>query len=87
MFADLLKKVENESIKGKTKVITNAKDEKEQVKNMLNSLSNDEQKLMLQYTKVMSEGLSNHYAEKSSYKESDKFDEMLKDFTPEQIEK
>ncbi|WP_319007030.1 hypothetical protein, partial [Bacillus thuringiensis] len=87
VFADLLKKVENESIKGKTKVITNAKDEKEQVKNMLNSLSNDEQKLMLQYTKVMSEGLSNHYAEKSSYKESDKFDEMLKDFTPEQIEK
>ncbi|MDO6632818.1 hypothetical protein [Bacillus thuringiensis] len=87
VFADLLKKVENESIKGKTKVITNAKDEKEQVKNMLNSLSNDEQKLMLQYTKVMSEGLSNHYAEKSSYKESDKFDGMLKDFTPEQIEK
>ncbi|PEE39494.1 DUF3801 domain-containing protein [Bacillus cereus] len=73
--------------KEKTEVEIHAKDDKEQVKNMLNSLSNDEQKLMLQYTKVMSEGLSNHYAEKSSYKESDKFDEMLKDFTPEQIEK
>lgn len=79
--------VEKDTNKEKTEVKIHAKDDKEQVKNMLNSLSNDEQKLMLQYTKVMSEGLSNHYAEKSSYKESDKFDEMLKDFTPEQIEK
>lgn len=79
--------VEKDTNKEKTEVEIHAKDDKEQVKNMLNSLSNDEQKLMLQYTKVMSEGLSNHYAEKSSYKESDKFDEMLKDFTPEQIEK
>ncbi|PYE86857.1 PcfB family protein [Bacillus sp. 196mf] len=81
------KLTEKDTNKEKTEVEINAKDNKEQVKNMLNSLSNDEQKLMLQYTKVMSEGLSNHYAEKSSYKESDKFDEMLKDFTPEQIEK
>ncbi|WP_144489334.1 DUF3801 domain-containing protein [Bacillus thuringiensis] len=73
--------------KEKTEVEIHAKDDKEQIKNMLNSLSNDEQKLMLQYTKVMSEGLDNHYADKSSYKESGKFDEMLKDFTPEQIEK
>ncbi|HEF1857459.1 DUF3801 domain-containing protein [Bacillus thuringiensis] len=79
--------VEKDTNKEKTVVEIHAKDDKEQVKNMINSLSNDEQKLMLQYTKVMSEGLSNHYAEKSSYKESDKFDEMLKDFTPEQIEK
>lgn len=70
-----------------TKVETNSKDEKEQVKNMINSLNNDEQKLMLQYTKVMSEGLDNHYADKSSYGESNKLDEMKKDFTPEQIEK
>ncbi|MGR5993022.1 hypothetical protein ACT7C9_00475 [Bacillus cereus] len=54
---------------------------------MLNSLSNDEQKLMLQYTKVMSESLDNHYADKSSYVESNKLDEMKKDFTPKQIEK
>lgn len=81
------KLMEKDTNKEKTEVEINAKDDKEQVKNMLNSLSNDEQKLMLQYTKVMSEGLNNHYADKSSYKESDKFDEMLKDFTPEQIEK
>ncbi|PEA57010.1 DUF3801 domain-containing protein [Bacillus thuringiensis] len=87
VFADLLKKVKNESIKEKTKVITNAKAEKDQVKNMLNSLSNDEQKLMLQYTKVMSESLDNHYADKNSYVESNKLDEMKKDFTPKQIEK
>ncbi|MGH0882795.1 hypothetical protein [Bacillus paranthracis] len=87
VFANLLRKVKNESIKEKTEVIKNAKAEKDQVKNMLNSLRNDEQKLMLQYTKVMSEGLNNHYADKSSYKESGKFDEMLKDFTPQQIEK
>ncbi|HHT7228548.1 TPA: hypothetical protein ACTZ5W_005944 [Bacillus cereus] len=73
--------------KEKTEVEIHAKDDKEQIKNMLNSLSNDEQKLMFQYTKFMSEELDNHYADKSSYKESDKFDEMLKDFTPEQIEK
>ncbi|MDO8160923.1 DUF3801 domain-containing protein [Bacillus toyonensis] len=81
------KLTEKDTKKEKTEVEIHAKDDKEQVKNMLNSLSNDEQKLMLQYTKVMTEGLNNHYADKSSYKESDKFDEMLKDFTPEQIEK
>lgn len=81
------KLTEKDMNKEKTEVEIHAKDDKEQVKNMLNSLSNDEQKLMIQYTNVMSEGLSNHYADKSSYKESDKFDEMLKDFTPEQIEK
>ncbi|MBG9579611.1 hypothetical protein ABE42_10375, partial [Bacillus thuringiensis] len=70
-----------------TKVETNSKDDKEQVKNMMNALNNDEQKLMVQYTKVMSEGLDNHYADKSSYVESNKLDEMKKDFTPEQIEK
>lgn len=70
-----------------TEVEIHAKDDKEQVKNMLNSLSNDEQKLMLQYTKVMSESLDNHYADKSSYVESNKLDEMKKDFTPKQIEK
>ncbi|PGM60842.1 DUF3801 domain-containing protein, partial [Bacillus cereus] len=43
--------------------------------------------LMLQYTKVMSESLDNHYADKSSYVESNKLDEMKKDFTPKQIEK
>ncbi|MED0858024.1 hypothetical protein P4T44_27075, partial [Bacillus pseudomycoides] len=63
------------------------KDMKEQVKNMLNSLDNDEQKLMVQYTKVLSEGLDNHFADRSSYKQSDKYDEMKKNFTPEQIEK
>lgn len=78
---------EKESKKEKTKVETNSKDDKEQVKNMMNSLSNDEQKLMVQYTKVMSESLDNHYADKSSYVESNKLDEMKKDFTPEQIEK
>ncbi|QWG92842.1 hypothetical protein [Bacillus mycoides] len=87
VFADLLKKVKNDSIKEKTEVITNAKAEKDQVKNMLNSLNNDEQKLMVQYTKVMSEGLDNHFADKSSDKESNKFQEMVKNFTPEQIEK
>lgn len=87
VFADLLKKVKNESIKEKTEVKTNAKDDKDQVKNMLNSLSNDEQKLMVQYTKVMSEGLKNQIADKSSDKESNKFNEMVKNFTPEQIEK
>jgi len=78
---------EKESKKEKTKVETNSKDDKEQVKNMMNSLSNDEQKLMLQYTKVMSESLDNHYADKSSFVESNKLDELKKDFTPEQIEK
>ncbi|PET99690.1 hypothetical protein CN527_15025 [Bacillus cereus] len=87
VFADLLKKVKNESIKEKTQVITNAKAEKDQVKNMLNSLNNDEQKLMVQYTKVMSEGLDNHFADKSSDRESNKFQDMVKNFTPEQIEK
>ncbi|OQR53176.1 hypothetical protein [Bacillus sp. CDB3] len=87
VFADLLKKVKNESIKEKTEVKTNAKDDKDQVKNMLNSLSNDEQKLMVQYTKVMSEGLKNQIADESSDKESNKFNEMVKNFTPEQIEK
>ncbi|MCR8860425.1 DUF3801 domain-containing protein [Bacillus pseudomycoides] len=76
-----------ESKKEKTEVETNFKDEKEQVKNMLNSLSNDEQKLMVQHTKVLSEDLDNHFADRSSYKQSDKFDEMKKNFTPEQIEK
>ncbi|ANS51883.1 hypothetical protein BM86_20020 [Bacillus thuringiensis] len=70
-----------------TEVEIHAKDDKEQVKNMLHSLSNDEQKLMLQYTKVMSESLDNHYADKSSYVESNKLDEMKKDFIPKQIEK
>ncbi|PHG55981.1 DUF3801 domain-containing protein [Bacillus toyonensis] len=70
-----------------TEVEIHAKDDKEQVKNILNSLSNNEQKLMLQYTKVMSESLDNHYADKSSYVESNKLDEMKKDFTPKQIEK
>ncbi|WP_225989765.1 DUF3801 domain-containing protein [Bacillus cereus] len=78
---------EKESKEEKTKVETNSKDDKEQVKNMMNSLSNDEQKLMIQYTKVMSESLDNHYADKSSFVESNKLDEMKKDFTPEQIEK
>ncbi|WP_336992683.1 DUF3801 domain-containing protein [Bacillus toyonensis] len=36
VFADLLKKVSNESIKDKTEVITNAKAEKEQIKNVEN---------------------------------------------------
>ncbi|MEC5307649.1 DUF3801 domain-containing protein [Bacillus thuringiensis] len=79
--------VEKDTNKEKTEVEIHAKDDKEQVKNMLNSLSNDEQKLMFQYTKVMSESLDNHYADKSSYVESNKLDEMKKDFTPEQIEK
>ncbi|MFD0769031.1 DUF3801 domain-containing protein [Bacillus sp. CGMCC 1.60114] len=78
---------EKESKKEKTKVETNSKDAKEQVKNMLNSLGNDEQKLMVQYIKVMSEGLDNQFADKSTDKESNKFKEMLKNFTPEQIEK
>ncbi|PEU77904.1 DUF3801 domain-containing protein [Bacillus cereus] len=79
--------VEKDTNKETTEVEIHAKDDKEQVKNMLNSLSNDEQKLMLQYTKVMSESLDNHYADKSSYVESNKLDEMKKDFTPKQIEK
>ncbi|MBG9520645.1 MULTISPECIES: DUF3801 domain-containing protein [Bacillus cereus group] len=81
--------LENNTNKEKetTKVETNSKDDKEQVKNMMKALNNDEQKLMVQYTKVMSEGLDNHYADKSSYVESNKLDEMKKDFTPEQIEK
>ncbi|MHA4119559.1 DUF3801 domain-containing protein [Bacillus cereus] len=81
--------LENNTNKEKetTKVETNSKDDKEQVKNMMNALNTDEQKLMVQYTKVMSEGLDNHYADKSSYVESNKLDEMKKDFTPEQIEK
>lgn len=87
VFADLLKKVKNEPIKEKTEVKTNAKDEKDQVKNMLNSLDNDEQKLMIQYTKVLSENLDNHFADRKSYIASDKYDEMKKNFTPEQIEK
>ncbi|PFD16689.1 hypothetical protein [Bacillus cereus] len=87
VFSDLLRKVKNESIKEPTQVKTNTKDNKDQVKNMLNSLNNDEQKLMVQYTKVMSEGLDNHFADKSSHKESNKFEEMVKNFTPEQIEK
>ncbi|PFX43659.1 DUF3801 domain-containing protein [Bacillus toyonensis] len=70
-----------------TKVETNAKDDKELVKNMLSSLNNEEQKLMVQYTKVMSEGLDNHFADKSSHEESNKFQKMVKNFTPEQIEK
>ncbi|MGR5965441.1 DUF3801 domain-containing protein [Bacillus cereus] len=80
---------ENDTNKEKetTKVETNSKDDKEQVKNMMNALNNDEQKLMVQYTKVMSEALDNHYADKSSYVESNKLDEMKKEFTPEQIEK
>ncbi|HEQ3527737.1 TPA: DUF3801 domain-containing protein [Bacillus cereus] len=81
------KLTEKDTNKEKTEVEINAKDNKEQVKNILNSLSNDEQKLMLQYTKVMSESLDNHYADKSSYVESNKLDEMKKDFTPKQIEK
>lgn len=87
VFSDLLKKVKNETIKEQTQVKTNTKDNKNQVRNMLNSLNNDEQKLMIQYTKVMSEGLDNHFADKSSDKESNKFQEMIKNFTPEQIEK
>lgn len=82
-----LKLTEKDTNKEKTEVEINTKDTKEQVKNMLNSLSNDEQKLMLQYTKVMSESLDNHYADKSSYVESNKLDEMKKAFTPKQIEK
>ncbi|PEI44659.1 DUF3801 domain-containing protein [Bacillus pseudomycoides] len=78
---------DKESKKEKTEVETNFKDEKEQVENMLNSLSNDEQKLMVQYTKTLSEDLDNHFADRSSYKQSDKLDEMKKNFTPEQIEK
>ncbi|PFW93873.1 DUF3801 domain-containing protein [Bacillus pseudomycoides] len=78
---------EKESKKEKTEVETNSKENKDQVNNMLNSLNNEEQKLMVQYTKVMSEDLDNHYADKSSYIESNKFDEMKKNFTPEQIEK
>ncbi|MES9667882.1 hypothetical protein [Bacillus nitratireducens] len=87
VFSDLLRKVKNESIKEQTQVKTNTKDNKDLVRNMLNSLSNDEQKLMVQYTKVMSEGLDNHFADKSSHIESNKFQEMVKNFTPEQIEK
>ncbi|MDA1775064.1 DUF3801 domain-containing protein [Bacillus cereus] len=81
------KLTEKDTHKETTEVEIHAKYDKEQVKNMLNSLSNDEQKLMLQYTKVMSESLDNHYADKSSYVESNKLDEMKKDFTPKQIEK
>ncbi|MHB0800998.1 DUF3801 domain-containing protein [Bacillus thuringiensis] len=81
------KLTEKDTNKEKTEVEIHAKDDKEQVENMLNSLSNDEQKLMLQYTKVMSESLDNHYADKSSYVESNKLDEMKKDFTPKQVEK
>ncbi|MCM3736509.1 DUF3801 domain-containing protein [Bacillus cytotoxicus] len=62
-------------------------DVKDQVKNMLNSLDNDEQKLMVQYTEVLNERLNNDFADKSSHTESNKFDEMKKNFTPEQIEK
>lgn len=78
---------EKESKKEKTEVVTNSKDDKDQVKNMLNSLDNNEQKLMAQYTKVMSEGLNNQITDKSSDKESNKFKEMVKNFTPEQIKK
>ncbi|MBG9614143.1 DUF3801 domain-containing protein [Bacillus cereus] len=81
------KLTEKDTNKETTEVEIHAKDDKKQVKNMLNSLSNDEQKLMLQYTKVMSESLDNHYADKSSYVESNKLDEMKKGFTPKQIEK
>ncbi|AUB67074.1 DUF3801 domain-containing protein (plasmid) [Bacillus cereus] len=81
------KLTEKDTGKETTEVEIHAKDDKGQIKNMLNSLSNDEQKLMLQYTKVMSESLDNHYADKSSYVESNKLDEMKKDFTPKQIEK
>lgn len=81
------KLTEKDTSKETTKVETNAKDNKERVKNMLSSLNNEEQKLMVQYTKVMSEGLDNHFADKSSYEESNKFQEMVKNFTPEQIEK
>jgi len=81
------KLTEKDTNKEKTEVEIHAKDDKEQVENMLNSLSNDEQKLMLQYTKVMSESLDNHYADKSSYVESNKLDEMKKGFTPKQFEK
>ncbi|PEK79374.1 DUF3801 domain-containing protein [Bacillus toyonensis] len=81
------KLTEKDTNKEKTEVEIHAKDDKEQVKNMLNLLSNDEQKLMLQYTKVMSESLDNHYADKSSYVESNKLDEMKKNFTPKQVEK
>ncbi|MEN8648645.1 hypothetical protein ABFE25_29270 [Bacillus toyonensis] len=87
VFSDLLRKVKNESIKEQTQVKTNTKDNKDRVRNMLSSLNNEEQKLMVQYTKVMSEGLDNHYADKSSHKESNKFQEMVKNFSPEQIEK
>ncbi|MED3038892.1 hypothetical protein P4313_28565, partial [Bacillus tropicus] len=48
-------------------------------------MSIDEQKLMIQYTNIMSKGLDNHYADKSSYKEANKFEEMLKNFPPKQI--
>ncbi|MBG0964060.1 DUF3801 domain-containing protein [Bacillus sp. SRB1LM] len=78
---------EKQTNKEKTKVETNSKDDKKQVKDMLNSLSNDEQKLMVQYTKVMSEGLNNQNTDKASDKESNKFQDMVKNFTPEQIEK
>ncbi len=78
---------EKQSNKEKTEVETNSKDDKKQVKDMLNSLNNDEQKLMVQYTKVMSEGLNNQNTDKSSDKESKKFQDMVKNFTPEQIEK
>lgn len=78
---------EKESRKEKTEVETNSKDDKEQIKNMLNSLDNNEQELVAQYTKVMSEGLNNQITDKSSDKESNKFKEMVKNFTPEQIEK
>ncbi len=55
------KLTEKDTNKEKTEVKINAKDNKEQIKNMLNSLSDDEQKLMLQYTKVMSESLEPVY--------------------------
>lgn len=87
VFSDLLRKVKNESMKEQTQVKTNTKDNKDQVRNMLNSLDNDEQKLMVQHTKVMLEGLNNQLTNKSSNKESNKFQEMVKNFTPEQIEK
>ncbi|PGZ17616.1 hypothetical protein COE43_12690 [Bacillus cereus] len=82
-----VKENNQEQTKGNTIENTNFKDDKEQIKHILNLLNGQEQKLMVQYTKVMNEGLDNHYADKSSYKESHKLDKMKEDFTPEQIEK
>ncbi|MED1107670.1 hypothetical protein [Bacillus paramycoides] len=77
----------NDDTKENTGEKINFKDDKEQIRHMLNLLNGQEQKLMVQYANVMIESLNNHYADKSSYEESNKLEEMKKKCSPEQIER